>query len=609
MLRVVFTSILLMFSVVAQSFATDIKEFADSKDWLAMVHYREKMLGGYEGTIDSDIFYISKDGKNNPQAELEATIEMFNSGNTARMCLFPARYKLLSKNGLININYPKCDNYRNFYKELQPSGITLLFTDAYMNNPSSLFGHTLFRVDTDRKDSQLLSYGVNYGAFVDENDINVFSYAVLGLTGGYSGGFTVKPYYEILNQYSNVENRDMWEFQLALTQEELDLFVAHLWELGHSQAQYYFFTKNCSYMLLELLDAVRPSLNLAQEFNFHAIPFDTVRAVENRDGLIKETTYRPSRMSKIKNQYDQMTSDQKKAFLKIVAKNKYKFSKLTDVEQAEVIETAYQYTQYQNVEKEIDRLDYREKSFALLKAREDLKVKSDYKPIENAETPLKAHKSSRVALAFGSRNGEMFQEVALRPAYHSLIDNGYAYLQGAEINFMDISARHYDNSNKYVLQKLDLAGVKSLSPRNAIFKPISYKLSGSIDREMNPDNEKDGYVFNLKGGVGPTYELHKYLWFYTMLNGQVAYGDLNNGSHQWAGAGLSVGTISDFGMVRIILGAENMFATSKYASKMKYNAETACNITKDLYISASYMYLDNYGKNVEETKFGIGYHF
>ena len=115
---------------------------------------------------------------------------------------------------------------------MSPSGVTILFTDAYMNNPSSLFGHTLFRIDTSRKGTQLLAHGVNYGAVTGEE--NGVLFAVLGLTGGYMGSFTVKPYYDVINTYNNIENRDIWEMNLDLSPEELNMFVAHLWEIGHT---------------------------------------------------------------------------------------------------------------------------------------------------------------------------------------------------------------------------------------------------------------------------------------------------------------------------------------------------------------------------------------
>ena len=40
--------------------------FAFSPAWLAMVHYRPQLFGGYEGTIDSETFYLAPEGRISP---------------------------------------------------------------------------------------------------------------------------------------------------------------------------------------------------------------------------------------------------------------------------------------------------------------------------------------------------------------------------------------------------------------------------------------------------------------------------------------------------------------------------------------------------------------
>lgn len=81
----------------------------------------------------------------------------------------------------------------------------------------------------------------------------------------------------------------------------------------------------------------------------------------------------------------------------------------------------------------------------------------------------------------GGRNGEAFQEIQYRPAYHSLTDDNYGFLRGAEINFLNATLRHYDNRDKTVLQKLDLVGIKSLSPADLMFLPTSYTIMADIE--------------------------------------------------------------------------------------------------------------------------------
>lgn len=580
---------------------------ASDSQWLALGHYRRQWTGGYRSTIDSPGFFVSSEGKTNPQAELNATIELFEAGSDEKkICLFPARYAYLRRKGLVTRRFPECREYRQFLADVAPAGITLLFTDAYMNNPSSLFGHTLIRIDTARKGTQLLAHGMNYGAFTgDERGV---LFAVYGLTGGYYGGFTLKPYYDIINTYNNIENRDIWELQLNLTPQEQKMFVAHLWELGHAQSRYYFFGRNCSYMLMEALDAVRPSLRLADDFPMQTIPLDTVKAVNARPGLVKAVHYRPSRQSRLNDQYRQMTVAQKKAFEKFVLDGEYGPEGLTPEEQAGVAEAAYQFVQYQYVAKNIDLKDYRRQSFKLLVARNNLKAKDNFKPLTEGKSPLKTHDAMRLSAGAGVRNGQGFQQLEFRPAYHSLTDDSYGMLPGAEINFLNFAVRHYDGRNNYVLQKFDLVGIRSISPVNVMFRPLSYQIRAGIDRETNPDNEEEGYAFNLTAGAGGSYAFAESLKGYLLLNNHLSYGGFLP-HNQWVGIGAAAGLLGEWKNFRFWLEAEKIYATSAFGDRSEYKAEVVYGLTRNTALALNYLYQDNRGHDTEESLFSFRVHF
>ena len=581
---------------------------AYSPEWLALVHYQSQKGGAYKSTIDSTPFFLSEKGRMDPQAELEATINLFEKGDKTKQCLFPARYLFLKKKSLISSSFPKCEEYEQFKKDLQPSGVTLLFTDAYMNNPSSLFGHTLLRIDTKRKGTQLLAHGANYGAFTDGKDNGVL-FALWGLTGGYYGGFTVKPYYDIINTYNNIENRDIWEFNLDFSEEELNFFVAHLWELGHTQTRYYFFTQNCSYMLMETLDAVRPELRLSEQFWLQTIPLDTVKAVYEREGLVKSINYRPSRQAKIKHRYAQMNSDEKEAYLNAIKKQEWTLDPhLTDAQKADVFETAYQYVQYQYVAKDLELDDYRKRSFKALLGRNKIKENGKISELKDGKSPLLSHDSMRATLGLGMRDGKAFQEMSYRPAYHSLTDDNYGFLRGAEINFLNTTIRHYDQKDKTVLQQFDLVGIKSLSPMDAMFSPISYVIDAGVKREEDPKTQKEGYAFNLKVGGGSTVALNEDIWFYTLANLYGSYGGFlpHNG---WTGIGWSVGTFADFEQWRLLAEAEKVFATSHFADKMRYKIEVVYSLSRAHAVALSSLYEQNYGKNLDESLLSWRYYF
>ena len=138
----------------------------------------------------------------------------------------------------------------------------LVFPAAYLNSPSSMFGHTLLRIDqadVTSNNTALLSYALNFGAYIEGMD-NSILYAWKGLMGGYPGMFALVPYREKLAEYSRLENRDLWEYKLNLTPEETGRMVEHVWELKQVRFDYYFFDENCSFRLLELMEIARPGI-------------------------------------------------------------------------------------------------------------------------------------------------------------------------------------------------------------------------------------------------------------------------------------------------------------------------------------------------------------
>lgn len=589
----------LVFFFCANAGAAD---FAQSDEWLTVGHYHSG-----KSSIDSPNFFLSPDGKTNPKAELEATIALFNGDDTDKKCLFPSRYLLLKKQGLIDTAFPQCKEYEQFKTDLQPAGVTLLFTDAYMNNPSSMFGHTLLRIDTKRKGTQMLAHGANYGAFTGDKPGAL--YAVLGLTGGYFGGFTVKPYYDIINTYNNIENRDIWELNLDFSQEELDFFVAHLWEIGQTQSRYYFFSRNCSYMLMEMLDAVRPQLNLAARFPVHAIPLDTFKAAYRADGLVKDINYRPSRQNKIRHRYKMMNEPERQAYLDSIKSGELSLPEnLSVLEKADVLETAYQYVQYKYVAGDLEVKEYRKQSFDALRARNGLKEKGLIGELKEAKSPLGAHESMRLVVGGGVRNGESFEEVSYRPAYQSLTDNNFGLPKGAEINFLEGHLRHYDERDKYVLQNFDLLTIRSISPIDAMFQPISFQIKANIERWQNPKTEREGYVGNFSLGSGGAYAFADWLWGFVLVDTKAAYGGFLPHNALMA-AGIDCGLLADFDKWKLLAEVEPQLASQKLGNKTTYKAEANYILDTNWSVGGQAVFEDRNGKNVEEFFGGIRYYF
>ncbi len=583
--------------------ATDV---AFAPQWLKLLHY-QKSGNGYVSIIEKGNFFLSKEGRDNPKAEYDEAIRLFNEKGNLQKCDFPARFMLLKKEGRVSGDLKDCKEYQQYLSDVQPRAVTLLFTDAYMNNPSSMFGHTLFRIDTKRKGTQLLAHGANFGA--DTGDEHGPLYVAKGLWGGYYGHFGLKPYYDVINLYNNIENRDIWEYQLNFSDEELAMFTAHMWEMKDAHIRYYFASKNCSYVLLLVLEAVKPELELAKDFSFYTVPLATLKAVHKIPEFVGEVNYRPSRQSKLKYRAKQMNTEQKRAFKNITKNDEVDLSALNDEEKADVLETAYQYVQYQYVAKDLELADYRKKSFKLLKERSKIANQHQYfDELKEGKNPVEAHEAKQMGMSFGARNGKSFQEIEFKPVYNSLMDDSYGLLKGAEINMLDAKIRHYDRKNKYVLHRLDLLKVKSLSGRDMMFKPFSFEMNVAVERLFDAKTEKEHTALTGRVGGGNAYALTENLLFYVMSELGVGYSGAikHNG---YLRADVKAGVYYNRDKWRLNAEASENFATNYMGRGEKYSAEAAYGVTRNVMLYGGYELFNTKWHDDETFMFGVKVNF
>ena len=287
-----------------------------------------------------------------------------------------------------------------------------------MNNPASMFGHTLLRFDRpdQSENTRLLSYAVNYGAETGED--NGVLFAVLGLTGGYPGTYSVEPYYELVKRYSDIENRDIYEYQLAFTEDEVRRMVEHLWEMRSHWSEYYFFDENCSYQLLFLFDVARPTLDLASDFALHVIPVDSVRSVLERKGLFETATFRPSGQTRIGHGLSGLTADGRRLVKELAdgsaLPDDERAADLPPERRAAAFELAETFVTHQMEVGDLGRDEAASRALKLLTARSRIEEASDLPPIESPETrPDEGHESARASVGLGVRDGRPFSLLSI----------------------------------------------------------------------------------------------------------------------------------------------------------------------------------------------------
>ena len=489
-----------------------LQQLANDPFWISLGHYETAKLGGWRSYVSDKKFFLAPDGNEHPDRELAATVQALyapaSAGEQHAQCVYPARTRWLKAQlNLTDLPALPCAEFTQWFKDVSPDSAVMIFPAAYLNSPSSMFGHTLLRIDqagVQSDKTSLLSYAINFGAYIEGSD-NSILYAWKGLMGGYPGLFALVPYQEKLSEYRSLENRDLWEYRLNLTQAETARMVEHVWELKQIQFDYFFFDENCSYRLLELLQVARPSLRLTEQFPLTAIPTDTVKAVKEA-GLVESIEYRPSRERELLSRAEPLTHDEQQWVLKVSADQKQlqtaDFKAQPRDRQALIIDAAYRLERYRANGQERDP-ERSQRSFELLRA-----INQNPAPaldIPRPGLPEDGHESRTWQAGIGTRGDEAFAEYGLRMAYHDLNDNAESFPLGAQIEILQMKLRQYEG-NRWQFQQLDLATIRSLTPRNELLQPLSWQVTGGLER-VPGKHDDENLVSHVNGGAGGTWQL------------------------------------------------------------------------------------------------------
>ena len=571
------------------------KKLDQKRRWHLLLHYKGTWLGGHESEADGMDFFNAPDGKTNPKTELIATLHSFfkDPGSLKPkeehpQCNFPARYKWLSRELSIDSQkLPKanCSRMEGWLDQLNPQSVTLIFASFYMNNPASMFGHTFLRIDSKSKNNRqtLSNYGVNYAATVDSD--NMFTYAFKGTFGYFKGEFSIFPYYLKVQEYSNWESRDLWEYELNLKPDQVDYLLRHLWELGGTHFDYYYLQENCSYHMLTILETANPDLVLSDGFFISVQPADTIKILADQEGLIAKITYRPAILSRMEHKIGQMSGEEKDILYDLVDNTQTlkeeNYQRLTTPQKALVLDAYLDYLEYEGLgEEDFDPKKPLRIPHSILLERSKLKYKRKDADITKFSAPPEtAHGTDRARLGVGLNDEEMFQEIGYRPTLHDLLARGSGYKENSQFLFLDFIGRYYYESKRYRLDRFRILDIISLTPFEPIFKKPSWKLNFGFDTIRDFDC---GYcnTFKGNGGIGYSYKADytsPYILFIMAEVEAETSGHLEE-NHR-AGGGVSGGVFIDFGenwrlqlsaeYKRFPLGDDSEYI--RYGSKLRYS--------------------------------------
>jgi hypothetical protein len=448
--------------------------------WLRLLHYKKGWIGASRSLVDRKEFFLSPLGKHDPQAELNATIVAFQK-DPQMQCRFPERYRYLTERKWLNVPAVKCPDYEEWKNSISAKSVTLVFASAYAHKPASLFGHTFLRFNSassSMSGASIRDYGANFSAVTSGE--NAFMYVFKGVLGGYDGVYSIAPYYTKLNEYIFAENRNIWEYDLAITESQTNRMLGHLWELlVNSSFNYFYFDENCSYQILALLEVARPDWKLT-DFGGYVVPLETLRAL-SRNHAITEVHFRPSAYNKLQTRLNDLSIAQTVRFKQVIEDPEFDQSGLD----APTLDAAAAYMFYKKqTSNGVLNKSGEDHFHRILVTRSLIDERSKPLPVpEPGESPEHGHRPYRLALNYGALGNKTFEELSWRLGVHDFLNSPLGYSEYSQFEGIDFRFRHSNDDNRTRLNEFRLFRATAIFPLTFLDKKPSYEIDLGCDRE------------------------------------------------------------------------------------------------------------------------------
>lgn len=542
--------------------------------WRILGHYHRNRLFLLRSSAQGE-FFLSPRGRKDPSAELEATLRAFFAPDPADpekmqpQCRFPARYAWLKEMLTFDpgrLPEKPCERFQKWRRKMNADSLTMIFASSFVNSPASAFGHTFFRFDQDRHagNERILDQTLNFAAIV--NNPNPIEYLFRGLFGKFQGHYSAMPYYIKVQEYSNLESRDLWEYHLNLPPAALARMVRHAWELGSTWFPYYFLNKNCSYQLLPLLEAADPRFDLTPTQTLYVNPADTVRWVIETPGVLNKVVFRASQSTKMLQRRSFLTKTERRTAGNLVRGDLKaalaETATLPPKRKALVLDAASDFLLYKSgPHQEISKdLQLRESRLLAMRRKVDEPVRPLSRPPEKAP-PTEGHKTFRIGAGFGSNDNSRFEEFVWRFGLHDQLDPPRGFPPNGNIEIVGPITVRFDNqAGEAWVHDLTLIDIFSLSPWDSWTRPFSWNMRTGIEvaEELDKDPWHSQY-YRLRSGWGLAWEtrLLGREVYYALAQGDIGGGEVLRGGYRIGGGGIAGVLLTPHPRVRLHLEGDS----------------------------------------------------
>lgn len=452
---------------LAVSSLLSAQAFYDTQEWAALFHNRNNQ----QSDISDPSFYLSKE--KTLESEYNAALLALNKEDVnITLCRYPARFRYLDKKLHLNLSFEHCDNFKQFLKESRGETASISFASAYLESPMSYFGHTFITIH--KTDNRFFSQTLSFAAEVPEK-VTFFELATKGIGGGFSGKFVASPYFKLFEGYNTVEQRRISEYQLNLTQEEIENMLWHVYELYDISVDYKFLTHNCAFETLWLLEVARPGVHIVDSFNGVVIPYETISDLKKK-GLVKKIQTQPSSIESLFETYSTLTYDEQLFFHNLQSsEHKNETIQSSDLNKTSKDKMGYLINSYYDLlfkRYRMGKPDFDEVKAIPYTPHTEL---YDGEPVQRG--------GSKIEIGYVGTDKSNGALVSLKPYSMNRIEDRFSVLGDATLEIMNIHL--FKDNNDERVQSLDIFNLESYTKRFDFYKPPSWKLQIGADRFIN----------------------------------------------------------------------------------------------------------------------------
>jgi hypothetical protein len=542
-----FYSLLLLCSSYA--YANDLRDISESRTWQKLLHIsggesevhsshqhsEHKNSDVDDSEIESIDFFLSHSSDDFAYEELILTLAAVKENSIAEngfsfRCNYPARTFFLAEKGLVApFKLSECPALLEWVGSEQ-FDISIVYADGYLGNPASFYGHLILKFDIESGAKSLLDNSVNFGATVPDNE-NPVIYILKGLTGGYDSKFSSNYFYRHNLNYREVELRDLWQYQLALSERDKMLVATHAFELMRTNYTYYFTHRNCAYHLAKIIEVVSDEDLIDYRHPF-VLPISVFKRLTETDiaekSAIQEVIYHPSRQTRFRKKFAALPSAEQEILHDwLNVDTKLKLDELAPSRQIDVLNAAYDYIEYV-----LTQLDKGGQEYSLMRKKKNQLQRAliSFPPqvaeqktqsTENMNMPHSGHRPSLLRTSIGHDDRGNFLELQLRPAFYDELSLGGGKAPNSSVSMGDLSLRYQDGD--LALSSLSLLTIETF-PIGGSGLPsdidIAWKLRVGIEQDFLNGIENSNEWF-VESAVGKAFGESPDFVSYAMLEGRV----------------------------------------------------------------------------------------